>query len=194
MAFPKDPRDLSYLLTGTATQRAAYQELNRLDLWTVLAAYTPALTGTVPLELDVPGSDLDVICRVDDIRAFQRRLRQHFGQLPGYHDGIHGNDDGPAVVASFAADPFPVEVFGQGLLVEHQRAYRHLMVEARVLCAGGIDTRTEIRRLRALGLKTEPAFARFLGLPGDPYRALLALESVDDGALARMVRTQAGFD
>jgi hypothetical protein len=38
-----------------------------------------------------------------------------------------------------------------------------------------VEAHREIRRLRRAGLKAEPAFARYFGLEGDPYEALLAL-------------------
>lgn len=188
MVLPGDPRDLRYLRTGTEAQQAAYQELIDLDIWSTLAAYTPVLAGTVPLDLNLPGSDLDVICHADDLSAFREVLDRRYGGHAGYRSGIVAKDDGPAVVASFAASPFPVEVFGQGLPVERQRAYRHLVVEARVLQLGGAAALESLRGLRGQGLKTEPAFARLLGLSGDPYLALLDLERLDDGQLGRLVQ------
>jgi hypothetical protein len=40
---------------------------------------------------------------------------------------------------------------------------------------------------RRAGLKTEPAFAAVLNLSGDPYEALLDLETWSDEALIRLV-------
>jgi hypothetical protein len=57
-----------------------------------------------------------------------------------------------------------------------QNGFRHLLVEAAVLAAGGEQWRRAVRRLKQQGLKTEPAFANLLRLSGDPYVALLELE------------------
>ena len=61
------------------------------------------------------------------------------------------------------------------------------MIQARLLDLGGDALRIAIVALRRSGLKTEPAFARHLGIAGDPYIALLALEKIDDGGLRRLL-------
>ncbi|HRF37192.1 MAG TPA: DUF4269 domain-containing protein, partial [Saprospiraceae bacterium] len=58
-----------------------------------------------------------------------------------------------------------------------QNAYRHLLIEARLLEERGPEFRQQIIELKQQGVKTEPAFARLLGLEGDAYEALLRLES-----------------
>jgi hypothetical protein len=40
--------------------------------------------------------------------------------------------------------------------------------------------------MKAAGLKTEPAFARYLGLSGDPYLALLGIEQMTDPQVAAL--------
>ena len=68
-----------------------------------------------------------------------------------------------------------------------QGAYRHMVIQARLLEAGGEAFRGEIVALRRAGLKTEPAFARRLAIAGDPYVALLALEHMDDDGLRKLL-------
>ena len=50
-----------------------------------------------------------------------------------------------------------------------------MIIEHKILAAHDNDFKTEIIKLKQAGLKTEPAFARLLGLDGDPYEALLKL-------------------
>ena len=42
-----------------------------------------------------------------------------------------------------------------------------------------------VKELKEKGVKTEPAFARLLGLDGDPYVAVLGLENVSDEDIMR---------
>jgi hypothetical protein len=48
--------------------------------------------------------------------------------------------------------------------------------------------RNAVMAARRGGLKTEPAFAKILGLSGDPYSAMLAIEVQSDSALAELLR------
>jgi hypothetical protein len=166
------PADLA---EGSPRQRAAWRALQALRLFPLLAEYTPALAGTLPLGIDLPESDLDVICAAFDLEAFAGRVAGHFGRMDGFRMARKRFNGLPAVVARFVIAGFPVEVFGQPRPVQEQNAYRHLLVEARLLEIGGPRARAEIRRLKAAGLKTEPAFARYFRLPGDPYETLLQL-------------------
>jgi hypothetical protein len=46
---------------------------------------------------------------------------------------------------------------------------------------------TSIMELRARGMKTEPAFANILALPGDPYVSLLELGAQSDAQLLQRI-------
>lgn len=172
-------RESDYLLHGNERQRKAHAALSRLEIFCLLKAYDPVLVGTIPIGIDVEGSDLDVICEIDDPDCFAAELIHQFGQ----HDEFASwrADYGMlSVVARFQFEGFMIEVFGQSRPVTVQHAYRHMVIEARLLALGNDLLRAEIRRLKCAGLKTEPAFVELLRLPGDPYLQLLELENLDD--------------
>jgi hypothetical protein len=179
--------DLGYLQAGSARQQQAYAAIQRLGVLPLLRAYRPVLAGTIPLGIDLPGSDLDLICEVPaaDFPVLGALLRRHYGAQPGF--GLHETrwQQLPTLVCRFEAEGFAWEIFGQPRPVAQQQAVRHLQVEYAVLQAGGEAWRQAVLQLRQQGLKTEPAFARLLGLPGDPYAALLTLESLPPGELRR---------
>jgi hypothetical protein len=72
--------------------------------------------------------------------------------------------------------------------VAQQHGYRHMVVEARLLAASGPRLKERVIQEKTLGLKTEPAFAKLLALPGDAYQALLALETADAQQLRALVQ------
>jgi hypothetical protein len=153
----------------------------------VLRDYYPVLAGTIPLGIDVDGSDLDVICQADDLEAFAGCVRAAYGSCEGFRLRRKSINGLPTVIASFHAYGFPVEIFAQPLPVTEQNAYRHMQVEARLLAIGGDEARRAIHRLKAQGMKTEPAFAQYFGLRGDPYRVLLELAKLDEITLRAAV-------
>ncbi|MCB2378556.1 DUF4269 domain-containing protein [Hymenobacter sp. BT635] len=176
---------LSYLEHGTARQRQAVAAITRLGIWTTLQAYAPVLAGTIPLAVDLPASDLDVICEVPEpaLPACEQLLRRHYAHRPDFRLTHRVFQDLPTIVCGFRAEGFAWEVFGQPQPTARQQAVRHLAVEQAILEAGGEAWRRAVRQLKHSGLKTEPAFAQLLRLPGDPYAALLTLEGLTPAQL-----------
>jgi len=93
----------------------------------------------------------------------------------------------PTVFARFVFSGLPIEIFGQPRPVPEQNAYRHLVVEARLLAIAGGRARREIRQMKRFGIKTEPAFACYFNLEGDPYEALLDLAPLGDDDLRQAI-------
>lgn len=170
-----DWRDPAYLAAGSPAQRAAARALAACAVLERLAPFDPVLAGTYPLDLAVEGSDLDVLCHAPDLALFERAVREALGDRPGFRCERQPAGTTLAVVARFRSGRLPVEVFGQPLPIDRQRGYRHLLVEARLLARGGARLRRAVATLRRSGLKTEPAFARALGLEGDAYERLWTL-------------------
>ncbi|MFO6431650.1 DUF4269 domain-containing protein [Erythrobacter sp. W302b] len=71
--------------------------------------------------------------------------------------------------------------------VPEQVGWRHFLIEKRLLELGGDGFRSAIKNRRRCGMKTEPAFAEILNLRGDPYQALLDIESWSNDALTRLL-------
>jgi ribosomal protein S18 acetylase RimI-like enzyme len=62
-----------------------------------------------------------------------------------------------------------------------------MVIEGQLLVLGGQALRARVHELKRGGMKTEPAFAHALGLTGDPYAALLALETWSPARLRSLV-------
>jgi hypothetical protein len=169
-----DFHNISYLQHGSQRQREAHAVLTRHRIMDQLAGFTPVLAGTIPIDIAIESSDLDVICSWGDKKAFVDTLMRSFGEYPGFlpAETIIGGQE--TVLATCCIDGFEVEFFGQSIPVAQQNAYRHMVTEYYVLQQHGESFRREIIRLKQQGIKTEPAFALLLGLPvDDAYNALL---------------------
>jgi hypothetical protein len=169
------------------------QAIDRLKVLAILQDQDPHIAGTLPLGIDVPGSDIDVLCHAPDAGAFTRLVWSAFGDCPGFSIRQWVGEERP-VIASFEAHGWAFELFGHPSPVAQQRGWRHFEVERRLLALGGAPFRQAVMERRHRGAKTEPAFADSLGLEGDPYAALLALYSRDDAQLTRLLSASAHRD
>jgi hypothetical protein len=167
------------------------QAIDCLRILDVLRHCDPHVAGTLPLGIDVPGSDIDILCHVVDAAAFTQLVWSAFGQQAGFSIRQWIGDERP-VIASFEAHGWAFELFGHPAPVPQQRGWRHFEVERRLLALGGAPFRHAVMERRRRGAKTEPAFAGSLDLKGDPYAALLEIHSWDDGQLSRLL-AESGF-
>jgi hypothetical protein len=177
--------------TSVNTSRPHHCEaIRRAGITSVLGEYDPHVAGTAPLGLAVPASDLDVLCHASDPITFAAALWGAFSNEAGFsHQWIIA--DRP-VVASFHAHGWRFQIFGQGQPVREQTAWRHFLIERRLLELGGPMFRAAVIRERTKGMKTEPVFAAVLRLDGDPYATLLDLQDHTDEDLIDFLKA-AGF-
>ncbi len=169
------PKMARFLQQGTPTQQAAARVLQELKIFQVLAPFCPRLAGTIPIDVDLPGSDLDIICQAQDLYELAARVATHFGPMPGFRLRHKTREGQPILVAEFEYEGFPIQIYGSQTPVDHQRAWVHMVAEAYLLDQAGPEARAAVRKLKAAGLKTEPAFAQVFRLPGDPYDVLYQL-------------------
>lgn len=172
----RDWKNPSYLETGNERQRHAYAALLELKIFSRLAPFDPVLTGTIPIGIDIETSDLDIVCRTPSPTLFQQTIRRHYHRQKDFTLTEKTINEIPSTIARFRYKEFLIEIFGQPLRVEQQAAYRHMVVEHKILEQKGEAFKAKIIALKTKGTKTEPAFAHCLGLTGDPYAALLKLE------------------
>ncbi|GAA4328551.1 DUF4269 domain-containing protein [Mucilaginibacter gynuensis] len=166
---------IDYLKTGSPIQQQAWQVLTEYRILEQLASFSPILTGTIPIDIAVPGSDLDMVCCYNNINVFMDTLVAVFSMQEQFlikQTIVKGIE---TVICNFFIRDFEVEVFGQSRPVKDQEAYRHMIVEYLLLQKHGEAFRRQVIDLKLQGIKTEPAFAQLLNLPGDPYVAMLNL-------------------
>ncbi|WP_267405122.1 MULTISPECIES: DUF4269 domain-containing protein [unclassified Chryseobacterium] len=169
---------LDYLKVGNDRQRRAYSLLNKHRLFEKLKFYSPILAGTIPIEIDVEGSDLDIIFEVDfrfeedflDDLMFSKFIPND-ADVKVEYPIINGEK---CITINFILEDFPIEIFGQNKPTIEQNAYRHMIAEHKILQEKGEDFKQKIIELKKKGIKTEPAFGILLGLE-NPYEDLLKM-------------------
>lgn len=169
-------RNIEYLKFGNERQKIAFKEINKYKIFEILEAYNPILTGTIPIGIDFPESDLDIICQCENHSEFKEFLSSQFSDKTDFKVYSNNQNGVQSTVAEFKTDNFLFEIFGQNIPTEKQNAYRHMIIENKILIEKGVDFKLKIIKLKADGMKTEPAFAKLLGLEGNPYTELLKLE------------------
>lgn len=170
--------NINYLKSGTERQQKAFEVLNENLILQKLSEFTPVLVGTIPINIDIDSSDLDIACYWKDKNHFIEIVKKNFSgekDFQIYEKEISGKE---AVVANFFVDDFEIEIFGQNIPVQEQFGFRHMIIEAKILEQNGEDFRRKIIELKKSGIKTEPAFAQLLNLKGDPYKALLNFKKI----------------
>jgi len=169
---------LDYLKVGNNRQRRAYELISKQRFFEKMNFYSPILAGTVPIEIDIEGSDLDIIFEVDF------RFEEDFLEdlmfskfIPNDRDVkveypiINGEK---CIIINFIMEDFPIEIFGQNKPTRKQNAYLHMIAEHKILQEKGEDFKQKIIELKKKGIKTEPAFGILLGLE-NPYEDLLKI-------------------
>ena len=163
-----------------------------LSIESALAEYRPTVIGTPPLGIAIETSDIDIACSASDLRQFREVVDTEFGAQRDYRSRQSSPQGHQAVVIAFHAFGWEVEIFCQNLPIEKQWGVRHFRVEQRLLRLAP-HLRLRIHQFKQMGLKTEPAFARALRLKGDPYLAMLDLESNSDDQLTALANEPDAF-
>jgi len=147
-----------------------------LLLFENLRAFNPLLAGTIPLGIDLPDSDLDIICHCSNHKEFIKTVEAFYLEEDNFSIRKMWWNDLESTVITFQSGDFEIELFGQDCPTEKQHAFRHMLIEHDIIQSKNGTFKDEIVQLKRQGVKTEPAFAKLLGLEGDPYEALLKLE------------------
>lgn len=182
--------NIDYLEKGNSKQRHCWALLTENGILGKLANYGPLLAGTIPIGIDTDSSDLDIVCTVANRDTFVTESVRLFGGCENFRIWRSGHDG--AVVCRFTLGGMDIEIYGGEEQPENSAAFRHMLVEHRLLCLGGERFRREVVRLKESGIKTEPAFVALLGIGGDPYEEMLKAGGMTDEELGVFLKN-AGF-
>ncbi len=168
-----DFSNIEYLTSGNQKQQEAFEILTQNKILSKLAEFDPILIGTIPINIDIENSDLDIICHWKNKINFTEKLNSVFGKENEFTIREAIINEKESIIANFKINDFEIEVFGQNTPTKDQNGYKHMIIEHEILQSKGENFRLEIIKLKQKGYKTEPAFAFLLDLKGDPYIELL---------------------
>lgn len=175
-------KDITYLNNGNSTQKHCYAVLSELGIMTFLQEYEPVLVGTIPICIDIEGSDADIACYAHSLTEIQHKVRSEYHSMPHFLDLLSEN----SYVASFIYKNLPIEIYVENRPVDEQNGYRHMLIENRILHLAGYNFKEKVIALKQSGYKTEPAFGYLLHLD-EPYTDLLDLSSKTDLELSAII-------
>ncbi len=163
-----------------------FAALQRLGILREFHDHQPLIAGTFPLGVSTVTSDVDILMSSAHLQETRERFVEAYSQLFGFRLEQILVEHEPTLMAKFIFDNVPFEIFVQSTPSVRQRGYLHFLVEERLLKLGGRAVLPKVQTLREKGLKTEPAFAKALNLSGDPYTALLELQTQSELSLKRV--------
>jgi Domain of unknown function (DUF4269) len=156
--------------------QVAISQSRILDL---LVDYSPQVVSTILVEFDTDQSDIDIVCEYQQQTTFAKNFADSFCHYDSYNLTVFPE----YVIGHFKKSGFLFEVYATHIPVTQQLAFRHYQVMKRIALLGDESLKQQIRVLRNEGLKTEAAISAQLRLEGDPYAAVLELESWSDDQL-----------
>jgi Domain of unknown function (DUF4269) len=86
----------------------------------LLAPFGPRVAGTPPLGLELPDSDIDVLCFAPDPHRFIDTVWRAFSDTPAF-TAKQWVDPPRPVIASFEVAGWRIELYGKATPVERQR-------------------------------------------------------------------------
>lgn len=168
-----DFSNIEYLKTGNPKQIRAYKTLKQNKVMEALFEFDPILAGTIPINIDIENSDLDIICYWKNKTEFITAISSSFENKTDFKIRETIIDQHESIIANFKIEDFEIEIFGQNIPTKNQNAHKHMIIEHEILESKGENFRLEIIKLKQNGYKTEPAFGELLGLKINPYLELL---------------------
>ena len=140
--------DIVYLKLGNERQKNAYSILDKLKIFTILREYNPTLVGTIPIEIDISESDLDIVCEVYDLEEFEELVIKSFNKYDNFRIERQAVKGLLTSISYFGYSNFLIEIFGQPKPVIEQNGYRHMIVEKKLLEISGESARKKIIKLK----------------------------------------------
>ncbi len=111
----KDFINIDYLKHGNIKQQNAYKVLKEIDIFNVLRKFNPILVGTIPINIDIENSDLDIVCEVYDFKEFQKIVEDRYSMFSKFHISNNSTDNETILTINFYVNDIEIEIYAQSL-------------------------------------------------------------------------------
>lgn len=170
--------------------QAVLAAVESLGVFKEFACFNPQISGSVPLGISGEGGDVDILFDVKDFNQFKDSVLDLRSRVKNFEIKTIPLQSEPCVFLSFNFNGNDFEWVGQNKCSLKQRAHQHLLIEARLLNIAGPQSIKDIAQIKQEGLKTEPAFAKYFGIEGDPYLRLLEISQESEQFLFNKYYTE----
>ena len=167
---------IDYLEYGNEIQHNVFHLLRNHQILEKLDEYKPIVVGTIPIEINIENSDIDIIGETSNFEKATNHLTENFSHHIEFKIDQLTNNNEICLTCNFRIDTFEIEIYLENKIPTEQNAYQHMLIEAKLLEKFDESFKNKIIELKKNGYKTEPAFAKVLELKGNPYLALLEYE------------------
>ena len=137
-----------------------------------LAPWQPMISGSIPIGVHLEKSDLDILLFSESPGLAKIVITDVLKEI-GSISWIESEGSAGEFWGRLTTGPRIVELFISDQPVLDQRSHRHLLTEYLYLVKHGQALRDQVKAMKMSGASTEEAFARALGVSGDPYQKLI---------------------
>lgn len=159
--------------------------LKDINIFSEFKGFSPLISGTFPLDIQIENSDIDILMQTGDLPDLQNLLQVKYGHYKHYHSTIVKNPNGKALVVDFEYAGFVFEIYAEDKPTVIQNSNLHFILEERILKLANAEFRNKILELKKSGIKTEPAFAQILKIPGDSYAGMIELHRKSESEIKK---------
>lgn len=157
-----DFRNIGYLRQGNARQQQAYALLTEHAVMETLKAFDPILVGSIPLNVGIETSDIDIICCWKSKNEFVEAVSNAFNTADCFSITEKNTDEGCIVRCQLAIHDFDIEIFGSRIPSDQQNAYKRMLAKYEIVERNGEDFRQGVVNLKRRGFKTGEAIKHLL--------------------------------
>lgn len=111
--------DIKYLESGNEIQKKLYYTLSNLKIINILLPFCPLVVGTIPIGVNIPDSDVDIICNVEKFAEFEIYIKENFSEEKGFFFKRKKN----VCLSGFEYSDFRFEIYGESKPTTEQNAY-----------------------------------------------------------------------